>query len=84
MDSTANQLLLFNYFDHDEIELFKKKLFQKATLAEREIRNQTMYKEFFGSADALRLKLREIETWSAAGQKAPICQKRSVLNPNLT
>ena len=38
MDS-ANQQLLFNYFDSDEIELFKKKLFEKATVSEREIRN---------------------------------------------
>ena len=41
------QQFLFNYFDSDEIEQFKKKLFQKATIQEREIRNQTMYKEFF-------------------------------------
>ena len=33
------QQYLFNYFDSDEIEQFKKKLWQKATLQEREIRN---------------------------------------------
>ena len=52
-------------------------------MQEREIRNQTMYKEFFGSAEALRNKLREIHSWSAAGQKAPVCQKRKDLDPNL-
>ena len=74
---------MFNYFDSDEIELFKKKLFEKATIKEREIRNKTMYKEFFGSAEALRQKLREIQDWSAAGQKAPISNKRREMDPNL-
>lgn len=49
-----NQRFLFNYFDSDEIELFKKKLFEAASTKEREIRNQTMYREFFDSADWLR------------------------------
>ena len=44
---TINDLFLFNYFDADEIELFKKKFFEKATEKEREIRNQTMYRELF-------------------------------------
>lgn len=34
-----NQQFLFNYFDSDEIELFKKKLFEAASVKEREIRN---------------------------------------------
>ena len=79
----ANKQYLFNYFDSDEIELFKKKLFQAATIKEREIRNQTMYKEFFGSADALRQKLNEIQTWSAAGRKPPVCQMKRELYPDL-
>ena len=45
----ANQRYLFNYFDSDEIERFKRKLFEMATVDERELRNQTMYKEFFGA-----------------------------------
>jgi len=61
MLEAANRQLLFNYFDSDEIELFKKKLFEKATTAERENRNRTMYEEFFGSADALRAKLRALD-----------------------
>ena len=47
MIKSMNDLFLFNYFDLEEIELFKKKLFEKATDAERELRNQTMYREFF-------------------------------------
>ena len=43
----ANEHFLFNYFDLEEIELFKKKLYEKATTEEREIRNLSMYKEFF-------------------------------------
>ena len=42
-----------------------------------------MYKELFGSAESLRSKLYEIQNWSAAGQKAPICKKRKDLDPNL-
>ena len=53
-------------------------------MKEREIRNQTMYKEFFSSAEALRQKLREVQEWSAAGQKAPISNKRKELEPDLT
>ena len=36
---TINDVYLFNYFDLEEIELFKKKLFEKATDEERELRN---------------------------------------------
>lgn len=43
----VNEQFLFNYFDLEEIELFKKKLYEKATTEEREIRNLSMYKEFF-------------------------------------
>lgn len=43
-----------------------------------------MYKEFFSSAEALRQKLREVQEWSAAGQKAPISNKRRDLEPDLT
>ena len=35
----ANQRYLFNYFDSDEIERFKRKLFEMATVDERELRN---------------------------------------------
>lgn len=59
----ANQQYLFNYFDSDEIEKFKRKLFECCTDEEREIRNQTMYKEFFGRLAAgltREDKLREI------------------------
>ena len=41
--------LIFNYFDLEEIEMFKRKLYEKATNEEREIRNLSMYKEFFSS-----------------------------------
>ena len=47
MIKSMNDLFLFNYFDLEEIELFKRKLFEKATDKERELRNQTMYREFF-------------------------------------
>ena len=66
----ANQQYLFNYFDSDEIEKFKRMLFEAGSVEEREIRNQTMYKEFFGAlAGGLsrEAKLREILEWSAAG-----------------
>ena len=42
-----------------------------------------MYKEFFGNKEALRAKLMEIQSWSAAGQKAPINEKRRKMDPNL-
>ena len=45
----ANQQLLFVYFDSDEIERFKRKLFEYCTVQERELRNQTMYSEYFGA-----------------------------------
>ena len=59
----TNQQYLFNYFDSDEIARLKRLLFEMATEEEREIRNQTMYKEFFGKlAGGLSRedKLREI------------------------
>ena len=60
----TNQQYLFNYFDSDEIERFKRLLFEMASVEEREIRNQTMYKEFFGKLAGGGLsreaKLREI------------------------
>lgn len=34
-----NKRFIFNYFDSDEIELFKKLLFEAASTEEREIRN---------------------------------------------
>ena len=43
----VNEQFLFNYFDLEEIALFKQKLFEKATAEEREIRNLSMYKELF-------------------------------------
>ena len=82
-EQDVNQHYLFNYFDSDEIELFKRKLFEKANLQEREIRNKSMYKEFFGSIEAIRAKLREIQKWSSAGQKAPVPENRRKLDPNL-
>ena len=39
MIKSMNDLFLFNYFDLEEIELFKRKLFEKATDKERELRN---------------------------------------------
>lgn len=42
-----------------------------------------MYKEFFGSMDAYRAKLREIQSWSSAGQKAPVPECLRKLDPNL-
>ena len=82
-EQDVNQHYLFNYFDSDEIELFKRKLFEKANIQEREIRNKSMYKEFFGSLEAYRSKLREIKTWSSAGQKAPVPECKRKLDPNL-
>ena len=38
-EDQVREQYLFNYFDSDEIELFKKKLFEAATTEEREIRN---------------------------------------------
>ena len=77
---------MFNYFDSDEIERFKRKLFEACSVEEREICNQTMYKEFFGKLSAgltREDKLREINEWSAAGQKAPVCAKKRAMDPNL-
>ena len=65
------------------MELIKKKLFEKCSIREREIRNNTMYKEFFGSKESIRQKLWEIQEWSAAGQIAPISNKRKEMDPNL-
>ena len=42
-----------------------------------------MYTEFFGSAESLRAKLREIHRWSAAGQQAPVPENLRLLDPNL-
>ena len=41
LEEAANRTLLFNYYDSDEIELFKKKFFEKALEQEREVRNLT-------------------------------------------
>ena len=42
-----NEQFLFNYFDLEEIELFKRKLYEKASTEERELRNLSIYKELF-------------------------------------
>ena len=48
---------------------------------------EARYNQFFGALAGRGLtreaKLREIQEWSAAGQKAPVCAKKRKLDPNL-
>jgi len=65
-NSEDNQLL-FNYFDQEEIELFKHKVFSLAAENDRENKNRSSYQENFCLAE-LKKMLMEIEDWTAAGK----------------
>ena len=67
-----NQMFLFNYFDQEEVELFKRKLFEREQEDQREKRNQSTDAETFGhktskNLDDMRKKLNQIQSWTAAG-----------------
>jgi len=40
--------LIFNYFDHKQVELIKNKAYSKMLDLEIENRNKSSYEEFFG------------------------------------
>jgi hypothetical protein len=67
-EKTADQdQLLFNYFEHDEVEAFKKRLFAIYTDNEREKRNHSMYKEFI-CKDEFKKLLDELTQITPAGK----------------
>ena len=63
----VNELLLFNYFDLDELDQYKKKIFMDKMVDAREKRNKTIYIEHYKGTHDLREKNKEIRQWTAAG-----------------
>ena len=68
----VNERILFNYFDLDENDMLKKKIFSDNQIDEREKRNQTVHGEEFGTKrhgkeDFLRQKNEEIKYLTPAG-----------------
>ena len=59
--------LLFNYFDQEEIDLFKKRLYAMHQEQEKEARNQSTYKELFCKPEFKEI-VSSIFNWTAAGK----------------
>lgn len=60
--------LLFDYFDQEELDLFRKKVYTLLKEKESEHKLQTCYQQFFASEQMQRLKS-EIARWTPAGTK---------------
>ena len=63
-----NSQLLFDYFDQEELDLFRKKVYTMLKEKESEDKLQTCYQQFFASEQMQRLKS-EIARWTPAGTK---------------
>lgn len=65
-ERTAGGEVLFDYFDREEIDMFKQKVYTLIKERESNDRLQTCYREFFASDRMQQLKT-EIERWTPAG-----------------
>lgn len=57
---------LFNYFDQQDFELLKKRVYGLTIAAQNEGKLQSAYQEFFDS-DKMKILKSEVKQWTAAG-----------------
>ena len=84
--------LIFNYFDAESIEKFKRLLWETVLNEEREGRNRSMFKEQFGESHfdknhnltmegaKFEKQKEEISKWTVAGKSSIACNNKKIHN----